>query len=136
MNLQEKCKQLAILKELKERHESLAELASKRYAVLSAEIYKDMVDSDTDNMKISGDVFADKKSRSISPAIKLAPRVVDDLQFHFWLKENNEGALIKQYVHPASIQSLCKRYIEANLTLPSKEILDVFKVETANVRRV
>lgn len=135
--LPEKCKQLAQLKELKEYHESLAELAGARYATLAKEVYIEMAEQDVPNMRISGDCFGDKKARSISPAIKISPSVVNEADFYLWLKKNNEAGIIRpEYVFPKSIEALCKRRKEANLVLPPKEILTVYEIETANVRRV
>lgn len=135
ITLQEKAKQLALLKQLKEHHEHMAEMASARYAKLATEVFREMTDSDVPSIAISGDIFADKKKRSITPKLKLAPRIVNEELFHNWLRLNGHGALIRAYVFPASVESLCNKYAEQNLALPPKEILDVFKVETANVRR-
>lgn len=135
VTLQEKAKQLALLKQIKEHHEHMAELASSRYAKLATEVFREMTDSDVPSIAISGDIFADKKKRNITPAIKLAPRVVDQEKFYEWLRAGGHGALIREYVFPKSIESLCNQMAENNLAFPPKEILDVFKVETANVRR-
>jgi hypothetical protein len=51
------------------------------------------------------------------------------------LRANNSASLIKETVHHKSLESFIEKQKEANLALPPPDVLTVFTIETASLRR-
>lgn len=129
------CQQIALLKELKEHHENIVETLGRDIQKLSAEAYKGFTDANMESLVISSDLFKDGQSRIIRPDTKYATSVVQPAKFFGWLRSRNLGDIIKETIHPKTLESFVSKQKEDNQPLPAEDVLKVFTVETVSIRR-
>lgn len=134
-SLDEISKRFALLKELREYHEKMAETLGSELAVLGPKLFQAFTDAHSDQMRISGDIFKDGSARIVSPIIKYKPSVLKEPEFFAWLRTENHESLIKETVHFKTLESFIEKQKEANQPLPPPDVLTVFTIETASLRR-
>lgn len=126
---------LALLRELKSHHERLAELCGSEIAKIGPQVYEALTESDLLTLTIAGDAFQDQRPRIITPELKFKPSVVSDEKLFPWLREHGFGVLIKETVHPKTLEKFVTDQKSSNQALPPEDCLRVFAVQTASVRR-
>jgi len=136
-DLPDKAKRFAMLTAMKEHHESVIKTLNVELMALGEALYKEFTDASApiENMRISGFIFSDKQDRIVRPDLKYRPTVVDEELFFKLLRATGEGALIKETVHPKTLESWVTKRRKANAALPAESILKVWTQETAKVSR-
>lgn len=125
----EAAKRFRELKDNKERLE--LELKSVNEEIKSIEVEKLpqlMDDNDVTKFTVEG-------VGTIFQQVKVYAHVKkeDEQKFHDWLRETDNGDLIKNYVFPATLSAFAKEQLEQGEELP--EFLTAHKVPTAMLRR-
>ena len=137
MNLQDKAAHFARLKELQERHLKAAEVLGSAMDQIGQELFADFADSGTaESLRITGAIFMDGQARTVKPIMKYKPSVIVKPLFFEWMTAHGHGALIKEDIHHKSLEGWVTKEIEANAEMPGEDLLKVFKVTTASVRRL
>jgi len=136
----EKARRFAILKALKAHHEATAKKLGAQINELGAELYDDFANDGIESYQLAAVVngrvlFADRRNRTLRPEAKLKPSVttVNVERFHAWMRANGFGDLIKESIHPGTLESWVNKRTDENLPLPPKELMSVFTVETVKV---
>jgi hypothetical protein len=135
MTLEETAKRIAVLRELREHHEKQAELLGSTIHELGEALFKQFMNSSTNQIRVSAECFKDGQERIITPDTKFKPTVLDQPGLLAWLNETGHGSLIKPTVHPKTLEAFINEQKEKNLSMPPEQILKVFTVETVNCRR-
>ena len=135
MNTAELGAKLALLKEMKDYHESMSEILGSEISKLSMEAYKQMLETNMDQMRVSGSLFKDQTPRIITPNSKYKPTVIKQPEFFDYLRDSSFGDMIKPTVHPKTLEAWVTSQKENNLPLPAEDVLKVFTIETVSVRR-
>lgn len=135
MTTDELAKRFALLKEQKEAHEHAADIIGAELEDLGLKLFGAFQTASLENLRVAGASFKDGKARIVTPTLKYAPSVKDEKAFFAWLRSTDNGALIKETVHPSALSSFVTKSKEGNKPLPSENILAVYTVETATVRR-
>lgn len=131
----ELARKFAILKAQKEYHERMVKIINTDLGTIGKLFYTVCADDDIDQLRVSGDLFTDTQARVVKPEIIYRPTVANITGFHAYLREKGFGSLIKENVHPKTLESWVKKQKTANSPLPSEELLKVFEQETAKVTR-
>jgi hypothetical protein len=135
MDALEMAKRFAMLKALKEHHESVISTLNEEMNKLGGDLFKAFADG-AKALRIDGErLFPDKQDRIITPLLKYRPTIVDETTFFMWLRKGGEGALIKETIHPKTLESWVGKRKKANVALPDETMLKVWTQETAQVRR-
>lgn len=136
----DKARRFAMLKAMKKHHEDTAKQIGSMINELGTELYNDFVDEGLESFQLSAIVngrvlFADKRDRTLRPDPKLKPSVNSENlgRFHEWMRVNGFGDLIKETIHPGTLESWVNKRSDENLPLPPKELMSVFTVETVKV---
>jgi hypothetical protein len=135
MSIEEDSKRIAVLREVREYHEAQSELIGGEIHRLSEKLFKQFIDSNTDQVRISADCFKDGQARIITPDTKFKPTVLDQAGLFAWLTAAGHGSLIKPTVHAKTLEAFINEQKEKNLPVPSEQIMKIFTVETVNCRR-
>ncbi len=136
MNLQDKCAQIAVWKQLQEDHIAAAATLGGMIDEVGKELFDDFADSGTaESLRVPGKLFKDGQSRLVKPTLKYKPSIIQVPVFFAWMRDRNHGALIKEGVHPKTLESWVTKQMEGNFDLPSTDTLAVYKVQGASVRR-
>ena len=134
--LQELARKFAVLKELEELHEKAAKTIGSELAKLGEELFSSFANEGTNKIELVPGIFQDHQGRVVKPELKYKPTVLDELLLFSWLRNNNAGQLIKETVHYKTLESFLTSQKENNLAIPGENIIKIFTLETANVRRV
>lgn len=137
-SLQEDGKRLAMLKALKEHHEHMAAMLGNELNELGYKIYQACVKGEviTKSIRIDGSRdFTDGQDRIVSPEIKYRPDVKQEAMLFQFLRDGNEGSLIKETLHFKTLETWAKNRVIKNMPLPDESILKVWRQETAKVTR-
>jgi hypothetical protein len=129
------CKRIALLKQMKEYHEAMADMLGGEIAKVSQTAYTEMASKGTDQIRVSGSLFSDGQARIITPDIKYKTSIVNQAMFFDYLRSNNFGTLIKETVHPKTLESWITGQKENNMPVPAEDVLKIFTLETVSVRR-
>jgi len=133
--IEDLCKKVALLKQMKEYHEAQADLAGSEISRISQLAYSEMALKGTDQIRVTGSMFKDGQARIITPDVKYKTSLLQPPVFFAYLRENNFGTLIKETVHPKTLESWVTGQKENNQPLPTEDILKIFTLETVSVRR-
>lgn len=125
----------AVLREMKEYYENLAQTCGSELAALGEPLYNEMTEKKLENVRLSGDSFTDGQARILTVEAKDQPKVHNQIALHAWLRDRKMGEIIKESVHPMTLQALISQRKESNLELPPDEVLHVFTLKSVKVRR-
>ena len=136
MTLEELAKKLALLKQLKEYHETCAKILGSDIANISSQIFDAFMSSQTTQIRLSGKLFKDKEDRTVKPTLKYKPTIILQDTFFSWMQANKHGILIKEQIHPKALEGFVTAQKKNNKILPTEDVLKVFTIQTASIRKV
>lgn len=128
--LVELARKLRIAKDLKEDLESQLKDVNKDIEQLAQrDIPTIMEAQEVTNIKIAGvgTIYLQNK-------VKASITADDKAEAYAWLSENGHGDLIKEYVHPKTLEAWAKEQIENNMPIP-EEFIRAYKYTQAAIRR-
>ena len=138
MDTLEKARRFAMLKALKEHHEGIISTINAEIEKLGGELFQAFADPNAGvrTLRIDGSrIFSDGQDRIVTPELKYRPSIVEETLFFGYLRKGGEGTLIKETVHPKTLESWVKRRKKENVALPDETMLKVWTQETAKVTR-
>ena len=134
--LAQKALAFAILREQKEEYEHIITLLNTELTKMGEELFETFIAENIANFRINGrDIFKDGQDRVISPDVKFKGTVANEGAFFEYLRTQGHGSMIREYVHPATLESWIKRQKEENSELPDDSILKIWSLSTAKIRR-
>jgi hypothetical protein len=133
--IDELSRKFALLKELREYHEHMAETLGSELSQLGPLLFKAFGDASSDQFRVSGELFKDGSPRIITPTLKYKPSVLKESELFSWLRSHDSGSIIRETVHHKTLESLIEKLKEENLELPPPDVLTVFTIETCSLRR-
>lgn len=130
-------RKFAMLKALKEHHERILKVINTDMISVGKELYESFADEDVTQLRVPGKFFTDQQERIVKPDLKFKGTIVKAKQSDFfaYLRVQNFGSLIKESVHNKTLETWIAKQKAANMPLPSEDLLKVFTIETANVKR-
>lgn len=132
----ELARRFAMLKAQKEYHERIATIIETELQTIGEKLFAEFTDSGSKSFRIDGSsLFKDGQDRIIYPDMKYKGTIVNQAVFYDVLKKSGHGSLIKETIHHTSLEKWIAEVKEKNLPLPGEDILKVWRMETAKVRR-
>jgi hypothetical protein len=135
MDLLALCKRFAMLKAQKEAHEKSAEILGSALFELGQQVNDALLNAGVPSQPLDGKFFADGRGRIIRPEMKYKPSIKNEAMMFAWVRKEGLDVMIKETIHPKTLESFVKKQKEANKPLPPEEALAVFTVNTATVTR-
>jgi hypothetical protein len=134
----DKARRVAMLKELKSHYEVIAEKIGSEINKLGVELYEQFADDELKSMRIGPEhdgriIFNDHRERIIKPELKYKPTVKDQVKFFSWLRKEKYGEIIKESVHPKTLESFVTERKTQNLALPPVDTLTIYDFKTVKV---
>jgi hypothetical protein len=134
--LSDVAQRFAILKAAKEQKEREVQLINTELSVLGAKLFELLADSGVATLRLDGkNLFVDKQDRILSPDTAYKTSIVDQPKFFGLLRTGDEGSLIKETIHPATLEKWIRGLVEMNKPFPDETVLKVWTVNGAKVRR-
>ena len=143
-SLSRSSRQFALLLQLKEHHKKQATDIGKILENLGRELFEMFSEDGATSFHLAAfvtgqdkPIFTDGKDRILTPETKLKPNVTveNHARFLMWMRRAGFDDLIKQTIHPTTLASWCTKRQEQNLELPPEELLKIFTIETAKIKR-
>jgi hypothetical protein len=130
-------RKMAMLKALKEHHERILKVINTDMMAVGKELYDTFIDEEVPEIRVPGKFFTDTQERIVKPDCKFKGTVVKAKQpeFFLYLRSHTFGALIKETVHPKTLEVWINKQKKANQPLPSEDLLKIFTIETASIKR-
>jgi hypothetical protein len=130
-------RKFAMLKALKEHHERILKVINTDMMAVGKELYESFADEEVTQLRVPGKFFTDQQERIVKPDLKFKGTIVKEHQTEFftYLRTQNFGALIKETIHHKTLETWIAKRKKANAPLPSEDLLKIFTIETANVKR-
>ena len=130
-------RKFAMLKALKEHHERILKVINTDMMAVGKELYESFADEEVSQLRVPGKFFTDQQERIVTPDLKFKGTIVKAKQTDFfaYLRANAFGALIKESVHHKTLETWIAKRKKDNAPLPSEDLLKIFTIETANVKR-
>jgi hypothetical protein len=126
----------AMLKELKEHHETCAKAIGSELAMLGVTLFQEFASNDAAEYRLIGErAFTDHRDRIIRPIVKYKGTVVQQPIFYELLKSTGQQSLIKTAVAAGTLNKWIEEHKKKNKPLPDDKILKVWNVETIKVTR-
>lgn len=110
----------------KELEHELEIINSARHRLHTVTIPAAMEEYETDEINIPG-----AGKLTVKPQVYGYVNVADREEFFDWLRQNNNGSLIKEAVHPKTLNSFCKEILDNNESSP--KFLKITPVPTAKL---
>ena len=110
----------------RELEDELKKVNSVRHAMQTVTIPAAMEEDETDEINIPG-----AGKLTVKPQVYGYVKVEDREKFFAWLRENENGALIKEAVHPKTLNSFCAERLMNNESSP--DFLEITPVPTAKL---
>ena len=126
----------ALLKELQAHHEKMAKVLGGELAKIGEDLFREFGDSQQASFRLIGEHrFNDNRDRIITPVVKYKPTIISKPLFYQLLRTSGQSSLIKEVVAPGTLAKWVGELKRSNKPLPPEDVLRVFSIETATVRR-
>lgn len=137
MNM-DKARRVVMLKLLKKHYEDIAERLGGEVNKLSTELYEEFNDDDVESIRISPIrdgklIFSDNRERIVTPDLKYKSTIQDQAKLFQWLRAKKCGELIKESVHPSTLEAFITDLKEKNKEVPPVTALTIYDFKTVKV---